>query len=115
MNYRIISQNSLTVINFEGSITRADRDALMTCMEEMKSLSSSAFILNFKNVSDVEYLLFRELTMLQHEVRRKNVDLVVAGLGMKLKALLLEKGVVRVSELKGSVGEAIQIYAKTSA
>lgn len=100
MNYRIKSHNNVCVVTLNGDIGRGDRDGLLACAEEIKKEDFQSAILLFQNVTSIEIGAYRELTMLQHEIRQKRDRLHVVGLKGGLKEDLGGKGVVRMSELK---------------
>ena len=100
MNYRIKSHNNVCVVTLNGDIGRDDRDSLLACAEEIKKEDFQSAILLFQNVTSVEVGAYRELTLLQHEIRQKRDRLHVVGLKGELKEDLGEKGVIRFKELK---------------
>jgi hypothetical protein len=65
----------------------------------MKDQDFNSAMIFFKNVEAVEASVFRELTLLQHEIRQKKDRLHIVGLKSNLKAVLGEKGVIRGSEV----------------
>lgn len=98
MNYRIHHHNNVFVVTINGNIGRDDREQLLACAEEVKKARFQSAILFFQNVSAVEMAVYRELTLLQHEIRRKN-RLRIVGLKGDLKDDLGERGVIRMNEL----------------
>ena len=108
MIYKIINQKNVSIVTISGDITRHDKDLLEKCYKEVvEILESKLMIILFKNVSMVEPVIFRELTMIQHDARKKNMDLRVVGLTMSVKNLLSRGGVIRLAEIKNTLDEAL--------
>lgn len=104
MEYKINSQNGIVVVSIIGNITRNDVDAVMVCKTEILSgPSPRAVILNFKGLTLVEAIAFRELTLLQHDVRKIKSEIRIVGLSLPMRNLLSEKGVIRANEVGNSL------------
>jgi hypothetical protein len=99
MNYKITTHNNVCVVAISGNISREDRDSLVKCIEEIKDQDFNSAMIFFKNVEAIEVAVFRELTMLQHEIRQKKDRLHLVGLKNTLKIALGEKGVIRGNEV----------------
>ena len=106
MNYKIVSQKKIAVLTISGNIGKDDKDSLMNCSKELLEDDSESVVLYFKNVTSIESIILRELTLLQHEVRQKK-RLKVVGLNLQLKTFLTEKGVIRSSEVGANFNEVI--------
>lgn len=112
MDYKIINQSGVVVTTINGSITRDDLDALVKCREELLRLTPRAVILNFRDTETIELGTFRELTLLQHEIRKQDAVIHILGLSLKMKNLLGEKGVIRGSEVGNTLREVLSQYHK---
>jgi anti-anti-sigma regulatory factor len=98
--YKITSKNNVTIVNFSGKINKESKPQLQACREELVSHTSSMVIFYCKDVTVVEPCVFRELTMLQHEIRQKRIELYVAGLDSTTKQYLVDRAVIRLDESK---------------
>lgn len=107
MNYRIQTHNSVCVITINGDIRRDDRERLLQCAEEIRPLEFQSAILLFQQVDVIEMGVYRELTMLQQEIRQKREKLRLIGLKYTLKCVLGEKGIIRFGELIDDLKEVI--------
>lgn len=108
MEYKIINQKTVSIVAINGDITRHDKTILEKCYKEVSELiEAKLLIILFKNVSLIEPITFRDLTMIQHDARKKNMDLRVVGLNVSVKNTLSSGGVIRLAELKNSLDEAL--------
>lgn len=107
MEYKIINQKSVSIIAFAGDITRHDKEVLEKCLKEVLDLKAELMIILFKNVNLVEPIAFRDLTLIQHEARKKSNELKVVGLNLNVKNILSMGGVIRLTEVKRSLDEAL--------
>ncbi len=107
-DWKITSKFGFEVITLSGKITKDARDPLQTCREEVLSSRSKTFILFFNDVPSIDQTVFRDLTILQQEIRKKRVELYLVGLGNELRQQLIAKGIVRVGELRRSLEEVVQ-------
>lgn len=112
MKYKIISQNGISVLTLSGDISREDKEGLLACSTEIKNVETDSVVIYFKNVSSIDPQLHRELTLLQHELRKNNKRLQVVGLNLQLKTLLAEKGVIRSNEVGASLNEVLSSLGK---
>lgn len=109
MEYKIINQKNVSILSIQGDITRHDRENLEKCVQEVIGLEPTLMVLLFKNVNLVEPVTFRDLTLIQHETRKKNAQLRVVGLSLAMKNTLSSGGVIRLAEFKNSLDEALSI------
>lgn len=114
LDYKIISQNNVTIITFSGKITKESKEQLITCRELLTTEKSSTVILYFKDITTFEPCTFREFTLLQQEIRKNTVDLFVAGLDSKTKEYLLDRAVIRLSEIKKSLSDVFETMKKVA-
>lgn len=113
MKYKIITQNGICILTLSGDISREDKETIITCTNEIKSVETDSVVIYFKNISSIDPQLHRELTLLQHELRKNNKRLKVVGLNLQLKTLLAEKGVIRSNEMGVSLEEVLSSLGKT--
>jgi anti-anti-sigma regulatory factor len=112
MDYKFFFQNSIAIVTLTGDIGRKDKESLSNCTKEILEKELSSVVIVFKNVNAIETSVFRELTLLQHEIRRKNIDLWIVGMSMSIKVALIDKGVIRTQEIKSSLPEALEAINK---
>lgn len=106
MNYKIVTLNNVSILMISGNIGKDDKEALNSCSNELLTTEAASVILYFKNVTSIEVPALRELTLLQHEIR-KTKTLKVVGLNLQLKTYLTEKGVIRGNELGTNLNEVL--------
>ena len=106
-DYRIIFQNDVLIVTFKGMISKETKDRMQNCLQEIIALEPKLSVLVFKDVPAVDMPIFRELTMIQQEIRKKGGKLFITGLSVSLKNYLIEKAIVRNGELKNSLEEAL--------
>ncbi|HXH32623.1 MAG TPA: STAS domain-containing protein [Bacteriovoracaceae bacterium] len=104
---KITSKFGYEVITLSGRITKDAKDNLETCTQEIINSTSKTFILFFNDVSVVDNTVLRELTLLQQEIRKKKVELFLVGLGSEIKQQLIDKGIIRMSEVRKSLEEVV--------
>jgi hypothetical protein len=107
MDYKIVQQKKVVVVAFTGNLSGEDRDRMLACASELERIKGSVVIFYFRNTQVVEPVVFRDLTQLQHQLRKRMMEVYHAGLNLQLKLTLSEKGVIRLSEVKGSLGEVL--------
>src|SRR5690349_547268 len=101
--YKITSKNGVSVVTFKGKLSKETKDQLETCRQEIVSDKSNLVIFYFKEVPTIDPSVFREFTLLQQEIRKKNIPLYLTGLDSATKQYLIDRAVVRLSELKKSL------------
>lgn len=105
--YKCITSNNLLILSLKGKIGRAAKDALTKSLEEITNDQANHVLILFKDVTNVELAATRDLALLQQEIR-KTKKLYLVGLNKDLKAMLLEKGIIREKELRNSLEEALK-------
>jgi len=95
------------ILSMKGKIGRSSKDALFKSLEEISKDASKHILILFKDVTNVELAATRDLALLQQEIR-KTKKLYLVGLNKELKAMLLEKGIIREKELRNSLEEALK-------
>lgn len=110
--YKIIEKNAFVIVSFQGKITKDAKDFLLKCQQELNQIQCRNVIFYFKDVPSVDHIALRELTLIQSEVRKNGLALNIVGLSHLLKQFLIEKGVVRASEIRNSLEEALRNPAK---
>lgn len=70
-DYKIISKNAVTVVTLSGKLNRESRDQLELCRRELESHDGKVLIIFFKDIAAVDPCVFRDLTLLQQEIRKK--------------------------------------------
>src|SRR5690606_11950218 len=105
--YKIITKGDFVVTTFKGRISKDCKDSLSTCHQELLSFDSKNIVLYLKDVEGVETSIFRELTLLQQDLRKKNKLLFIVGLNSTLKQFLYNRGVIRLGEVGTSLEEVL--------
>ncbi|MCM2348582.1 MAG: hypothetical protein NDI69_01085 [Bacteriovoracaceae bacterium] len=104
---KLITRNDLSVIAFKGRMSKEAREELKKCQEEILNSESKIIILLFKDLITVDMAVYRELTMLQQEIRKAK-QLYLVGFNKALKQLLIEKGIIRLNEVKETLEDALK-------
>ena len=112
--YKITSRNCISVITFKRKITKESKDQLEKCRQAILSEDSSLVNLYFKEVPGIDATVFREVILLQQDIRKKNIPLYVTGLDNATKQYLIDRAVVRLSEFKKSLNEIFGELAKVA-
>jgi hypothetical protein len=108
MQYQIVNKSQVGILAISGDITRGDKEILEKCQQEVGGIEAKVMVIFFKNVSTVEPSTFRDLTLIQHELRKK-MDVRVVGLDLQTKMALSAGGVIRLAEVRSSLDEAITL------
>lgn len=108
MHYQIVNKYQVGILAITGDITRGDKEMLEKCLQEVVSVEAKLIVIFFKNVNHIEPATFRDLTLIQHELRKK-MEVRIVGLDLQTKMALSSGGVIRLAEVRGSVDEAIAL------
>lgn len=106
-DYKIILQNEVLILILAGKLGKESKSRLEACGQELKELNHKFAVIIFKDTSTVEMVIFRELILIQQELRKKS-DLAIVGLNKQLRLYLNEKAVIRLHEVKNSLEEALK-------
>lgn len=113
-DYKIVSKNTVTVITLSGKLSKDSLNQLENCRKDLAQDAASVMIIYFKDVPTVDPCVFRELTILQQEIRKKNAHLYVTGLDNSNRQYLLDKAIIRNSEIRKSLMEVFEDLKKTT-
>lgn len=105
--YKFVNKNELVIVTLKGKLVKDSQEMLVKCTDEFLQLESRLIILYFKEVSSIDKTVHRQLALLQQEAR-KSKRLFLCGLNSALKQELLEKGIIRLNEVKGSLEEVLR-------
>ncbi len=108
MKHKLINQMNVSILTISEDIAKEDGPLLAACAKELAEKKSTLTIINFKEVNNIEAVVLRELTVLQHAIRKSESDLKIVGLKPAVKSYLIEKGIIRQSEIKASLDEALR-------
>lgn len=108
MKHKLINQKNVSILTISEDIVKEDGPALEACARELSEKKSILTIINFKEVNSIEAVVLRELTVLQHEIRKSESVLKIVGLKPAVKNYLIEKGIIRQSEIKATLDEALR-------
>ncbi len=112
--YKIASKNGVSILTIKGKLCKEAKDQLENCRQEILAANSTHMIIYFKDVTTIEPSVFREFTLLQQEIRKKNIPLYLTGLDNSTKQYLIDRAVVRLSEFKKSLQEIFDEMAKVA-
>lgn len=105
--YKLISKGEVAIVSFAGHLSKESRDKMAICQDEVMRSNVTMVVLFFRDVTNIDCNILRELVQIQHEMRKNNLKLFITGLSQSLKQLLDERGVIRGSEVKNSLEEAL--------
>lgn len=108
MKHKLINQKNVSILTISEDISKVDAPLIEECIKELSGIKSTLTIINFKEVNSIDNIVLRELTVLQHEIRKSESVLKIVGLKPAVKNYLIEKGIVRQSEIKSSLDEALR-------
>ncbi len=106
--YKLFSKGVITIVSFKGRMSKESKELLLACQDEILKGPAEIVVLFFRDVSGVDMSVHRELTQIQQEIRKKSSKLFVTGLNSAMKQLLAEKGIIRLSEIKGGLEEILR-------
>lgn len=105
--YAITQKQDIAVITLAGDIDRESKAILEKLHAEVLELQANLFIFHFKGVTTIDHSIYVELTVIQHDLRKQKLDLYILGLDPKLKNILVDKAIIRSSEIKKDMTEAL--------
>ena len=108
-DYKLRFQGKIAVLNFSGVISQEPKERLDSCLKEVICSDAKVFFLLFTHVQSVDSSAIRKLALIQRELRKKKCDLWLVGLERELKQYLLDKGIIRLHELKNSLNEFVRV------
>lgn len=108
MKHKIINQKNVSILTISEDISKLDAPLIEACTKELAEMKSSLTIINFKEVNNIDNIVLRELTVLQHEIRKSESVLKIVGLKPAVKNYLIDKGVIRQNEIKSTLDEALK-------
>lgn len=106
--YNIKTKNDIAVISLKGILNKDALDKLETLHQELLSGKERVCILYFKEVLTVDASVNRQLTIIQQDIRKDKKTLYLIGLNLLVKQRLNERGIIRLSEIKGSLEEVLK-------
>lgn len=107
--YSITSKNDYAIVTLKGAMNRDSRSSLETLQQELLSCKEKIQILNFKDVLSVDASVFRQLTLIQQDIRKEKKALFLTGMNYLVKQRLNERGIIRLSETKASLEEVLKL------
>lgn len=105
--YTITQKKNIAVISLNGDLGKDSKVALEKLHAELLECRATFFIFYFKNVTQVDHSTFKTLTMMQHDLRKQKFDISIIGLDPKLRSSLVDKAIIRSSEIKKDMAEAL--------
>lgn len=105
--YKLIQQSRVSVITLKGRIGKDAKEHLEQCRKDIEELDADIIILLFKDVPVVDPAVFREVTLIQQDIRKKNIQLYLVGLSNTVKNYLNDRAIIRLSEVKNTLEEIL--------
>lgn len=107
LTYKLVQKNELAIITLKGNLSRSSEESLIKCTGELLQTEAKVIILYLKEVSTIDKFIHRQLALLQQEAR-KGRKLYICGINPHLKQELLDKGIIRFNEVKGSLEDILK-------
>jgi len=86
---------------------------LTECLEKIKVSECKYFILNFRDVTDIDKIIYRDLVQIQATIRnKKKCALKVCGIKPMLKIVLCDNGIIRADEVTDNVRVALIAFSQ---
>lgn len=104
---KIFEKNGLLVITLKGAITRECKENLQQCLDEALKFEQKVVVLILKELTGVDKIMSRDITLFQQQLRNKNKSLFLVGLKPQLKFDLDSRGLIRNVEVKNTAEEII--------
>lgn len=101
--YRVVEKNDLLIISLKGKISKEGKEELQKCLTETQKFEQKIVVLLMKDVTDVEKIMSRDLTIFQQELRTRNKNIFLVGMKMNLRLDLDNRGLIRAHEVKNFV------------
>lgn len=106
--YKIVKKNEVSIITLRGKISKESKEKLNVLHQEISSEKRTITIFHFKDVPTVDAIAFREISLIQLEARKNADQIFLTGINNILKNYLNERGVIRLSEVKGTLEEVLK-------
>lgn len=106
-DFKTITKGDVKLMIFSGKLGKDCLGQLETCRKELGSSSAKIAVIHFKNVTAIDHCTYRDLVLLQQEIRKLNTNLFVTGLDTSQKQALLDKAVIRQSEIRKGLEEIL--------
>lgn len=110
--YLITLKHDIAVITLTGDLDRDSKNKFEKLHQEVLSTNANLFIFYFKEITVIEHSIYKELTIIQHDIRKQKLDLCLFGLDLKMKNILIDKAIIRSTELKKDLVEALASRGK---
>jgi anti-anti-sigma regulatory factor len=104
---KIFEKDDLLVITLKGNITRECKNHLQQCLDEALKFEQKVVVLILKELTGVDKIMSRDITLFQQQLRNKNKGLFLVGLKPQMKYDLDSRGLIRSSEVKNTAEEII--------
>ena len=113
-SFKITSKKDVTVVSFTGKIDKDSKAMIEECRKQVIAVRPSLVVIYFKEIKSIDATILREITLFQHEIRKKRIELYIAGLDNNMREFLLERAVIRVSEYKKTLLDVFEQKLKSS-
>lgn len=104
--YSVNELKNFLVINLKGKITKESKEKLNACMETCKTYQDKNVLIILKDVVGIDHIMSRDFAIFQQNIRSQNKSFFLIGLKLQLKQELQGRGIVRIHEVKNTIGDA---------
>lgn len=110
----IAQQKSILLVTMVGSLIHENSAALEQGVAQIKEKEANWVVLHLRDLSpEMDRSLVSPFAQLQKSIRDKPARLLIAAVHPKLKAYLVEHGVLRTDEVVQNVKEALDLIITT--
>lgn len=103
--YSVNEMKSFLVINLKGRITKDSKEQLMACMESGLKYKEKNVLIILKEVIGIDHIMSRDFALFQQNLRSQSKSFFLIGLKLQLKQELQGRGIVRIHEVKNTIGD----------
>ena len=100
LEYKIAVKGDILIVSFRGVFIKEHLGTLEACHKEVLENKKAKVILILKDVSEIDQSVIRQFSLFQQDIRKNHVSLAIVGLSKIIKQYLLDKGILRLNELK---------------
>lgn len=106
--YFLNSKKHVLVVSFTGLAKKTDTECFEKCLEEVLASSAKNIIINLAGVKDLSSDVFNAFSNMQLKIREKDKQIYVCAVSTPLRLALLERGIIRSTEIFSNLIEALQ-------
>lgn len=103
--YSVNEMKSFLIINLKGRITKDSKERLNACMETSLEYKEKNVLIILKDVVGIDHIMSRDFALFQQNIRAQSKSFFLIGLKLQLKQELQGRGIVRIHEVKNTIGD----------